>query len=322
MPDSSGVVIESQPDYLRVSAHGADAAQNMLDLAMGVLEEERQRGNKVKPWRLLGYEGAHCGRVSYGQRDENSTILDLSGDGAKQYLAPALSLADAVTRLDLAVTWCSTPPDPYLGPNAHTLACQWWERDRRRAKPSTTNDAAGGYTFYLGARTSENFLRVYNKEAESIASQDKASAERYAGCWRYELEVKGPLAQNLAQTVDDQQDQASYIQNYLYTFCDQHGIPPAFPQLGKQALLPGFRRRSDDDVSIRHLGRNVRPTLSRLIEHGREKDALAALGLASSNPPLSLGGLPIGTGQRKIPGTGQVKHPYSRRRKDDTTETD
>lgn len=227
--DHSGVVIEAQVDWLTVSAHGAERAKALARWAAELVKEEKARKQKPRKWRLMGYEGTHVGAVQYGHRDAESTILRLIGDRASVHLTPTLALADQVTRVDLAVTYRSNPPDPHLGRNVYTMAEMFHSSNPRSALPSQVADANGGYTAYLGRRQSENFLRVYNKEAECRAKNDQDQLDRYMGCWRFELESKGGLASNLARTVDAQTDRASYVQSYLYTYCQQHGIEPPFP---------------------------------------------------------------------------------------------
>lgn len=278
MADYSGTVIESQVDYLTVSAHGQDAARNMLDLALGLSKESEANGNHPHVWRLMGYEGKHTGPIEYGQRDDASTILRLSGQKANDVLDVALSLADRVTRIDLAVTWRCEPPDPLLGRNAYALAEMFHQSHPRSALPWFTGDAAGGYTCYVGARGGDNFFRVYNKGAECIASGDDEGAERYRGCWRYELEAGGGLSARLAEMVQLEEDRPQLVQNYVYAYADAHGIPPAFPRTGAQRLIGGFHRRSDDDSALKHIRKSVRPTAERLRAHGRDDDLRDALG--------------------------------------------
>lgn len=280
MANHSGTVIESQVDWLTVSAHGEEASQNLIDLAHGLCGEEVAKGNRQRHWRLMGYEGTHCGAVEYGRRDSASGMLRLIGQVAQDHMLKALSVADTVTRVDLAATWRAEPPDPKLGDNTYAMA-EWHHRSHpRSALPSRVQDAAGGQTVYLGRRESENFLRVYNKGAECIALDDREGAERYRDCWRYELEIKGPLSQAMATLVADHPSPSAYIQNYLYAYCEAHGIAPPFLADGPQKLLPGFRRRSDTDSRLRHLARNVRPTVEWLREQGELERALDALGLA------------------------------------------
>lgn len=278
--DSTGVVIESQVDWLTVSAHGKDAAQNMLDLARGLAKEEEAQGNRARRWRLMGYEGTHTGAIEYGQRDTQSTILRLIGDSANRHLDAALSLADAVTRCDIAVTYRASPPDPMLGRNAYTMAELFHANHPKSARPWFTGDANGGFTCYIGSREAANFFRIYNKGAECIATHDEEGAERYRACWRYELEAKAAVAGALANLVADSEDRADTVLHYVHAYALAHGIAPAFLVDAPRSLLPGFRRRSDAQSRIKFLARNVKPTLDWLREAGEIDAALSALGLA------------------------------------------
>jgi hypothetical protein len=278
--DNTGTVIEAQPDWLTCSAHGSDQAQALLDLAHTLALVESDKGNRKKHWRMMGYQGYHVGRVEYGQRDRESTILRLIGDAAETYLSSALPLATDVTRLDLAVTYRASPPDPLIGRNAYTLAELHHQKNPLSALPSFVGDANKGFTCYIGSRQSENFFRLYNKEAESRAHDDDEQTERYRDCWRYELEVKGGLAKQLAETVEEQANRSAYVQRYIYQWAQAHGVEPAFGQFGARVLLPGFRRRSDEETRLRHLGKNVRPTIDWLREVGRMEDVYRVLGLS------------------------------------------
>jgi DNA relaxase NicK len=275
-------VIESQVDWLTCSTHGEHGAAKLLDLARGLAADEIAHGARSVPWRSQGYVGKHAGRVEWGQRDRNATMLRLSGDAAAKYLDPALALATHVTRLDIAVTYQADPPDPLLGRNTYTLAEMFHQKNPRSALPWFVGDAAKGYTCYIGKRRSENFFRLYNKEAESIAADDDDDRERYRACWRYELEVKGTVALPLAETVNSQENQPAYIQRYLYQWAQAHGIEPAFGQFGGRVLIPGLRRRSDALTKLKHLEKNVRPTVDWLREVGRMEDVLLVLGISKT----------------------------------------
>jgi DNA relaxase NicK len=272
-------VIESQVDWLTVSAHGNNAAARMLDLALGLAEEQRKRGARRRSWRLQGYEGHHQGAVEWGQRDAQSTILRLIGDAADTYLDVALSCADAVTRVDIATTWRAAPPDPHIGRNSYALAEAYRKSNPQAARPSFVGDADGGFTCYIGSRESDRFFRIYNKEAECKAKGDDEGLDRYRACWRYELEAKASLAAQLATVVAAQEDRANYVQDYIVSFLEARGVTTPFLASSPRALLSGFRRRSDAESRIRHLSRNVRPTVDWLRAEGKLDAARRALGL-------------------------------------------
>ena len=279
MADYTGEVIEAQVDWLTVSAHGKDASRNMLDLAQGLAEEQRKKGARRRSWRLMGYEGHHQGAIEWGRRDDASCILRLIGDAADTYLGTALSVADRVTRLDLAATWRAAPPDPLIGRNTYALAELFHNAHPRSAMPWHVEKAAGNYTFYLGSRESDTFFRVYNKERECQAKQDDEGEKRYRACWRYELEAKASMAARLADVVNGREDRAAYVQDYIVSFLGAHGVETPFLAGSSRALLPGFRRRSDAESRLRHLTRNVRPTVEWLRAEGKLDAARKALGL-------------------------------------------
>lgn len=279
MSENTRTVIESQPDYLTVSAHGTDAATNLQLWALLRTHEQRELGNRLQRFRLEGYEGQHCGAVEWGRRDESAVLVRLIGDAADKHLSEALSLSDTCTRVDLAVTVRHTPSDPHVGANTYFMAEQFHLANPRSALPWQVRDADGGTTTYVGARGSANMLRVYNKEAECRAQGDASGEERYRGCWRFELEVKAGQALPVAQAVDAMTDRAAYCQAYVHQWMKAHGLEPAWSNDTARVLIPGFRRRSDADSKLRHLTRNVRPTIEWLVSEGYADAMRRALGL-------------------------------------------
>lgn len=279
MTHDSGVLIESQVDWLTASAHGKERSQRLLDVAHHVSKEEASQGNQKRRWRLMGYEGYRVGRIAYGRRDDASCLVQLSGNAAEVALADVLGESDVVTRIDLAATWRATPPDPLLGRNQYALAELWHRSHPTSARPWFVGDSQGGWTTYLGSRQSSTFLRIYDKGAESLASDDREGLERYRGCWRFELEAKAAMAGALATMVEDRTDRAEYIRDYLVSFLEAHGMSAPFLAGQPVALLPGFRRRSDEESRLKHLARNVRPTVQWLESRGRGQDLREALGI-------------------------------------------
>lgn len=280
MSDYSGTVIEAQADWLTCSAHGDEMSGRLEDYARHELEVERKQGNTLGPWRSMGYNGFHCGQIDWGRRDGHSVIFRASGQKATDVLDQALSLADHVTRLDVAVTWRAEPADPLLGANAYSLAELFFQAHPRAAVPSQKRDALGGCTTYLGDRRSPYYARVYNKEAERASVDDKEMRDHYRGCWRYEVEAHDERAMALATALTDHDERPPWIQQWLYEWFTKRGVPPAFPESGADSLVRGFHRRTDDETRLRHLARNVAPTVARLRANGQHDRTLRALGLA------------------------------------------
>lgn len=253
----------------------------MLDgWADELLEGQEALGNKRQGWRSMGYVGFHAGDVKWGRRDDRQSLISISGGRAKDLLTKAATVADNFSRLDVAVTWRAVPTDPYLGQNAYSMADAYYREHRNSARPEFRGDADHGFTCYLGNRRSPYYGRIYNKEAERASERDAKLRAHYEGCWRYEVEAHDSRALALATAVADAPDREAWVQQWVHDYWQDRGVPPMFPPSDAQAILPGFHRRTDDETSLRHLERNVRPTLKRLKAHGRENDLRDALELS------------------------------------------
>lgn len=277
--DTTSTVIESQLDWLTCAAHTERGADEFAHLAQMFYQTTELPDAKPAPFRLKGYEGWQAGRVRFGARP-GAAIIQLSGDLARAHFDTLYPLADSISRLDIAVTARLSQPDPFLGSRSYREAAHWYGLHPQAARPEQHSDADGGYTCYIGNRSSDWFLRVYNKEAES--RDDAAAAERYRNSWRYELECKGGTCGVLAAEIAarDGEDRAADIQSMLHEYCTHHGITPPFPHAGGAKLVPGFRRRSDRDSKLAWLAKSVAPAVSWLRDTGDIADIYQALGLS------------------------------------------
>ncbi len=279
--DHTCVVVESQADYLRASCHHTANAAHLRRLADHLETGEAELGQRRQPFRLMGYQGWRRGRVRYGERDI-AALIELSGDLAERYLTSVRAVQDTLTRLDLAVTCRFDPPTSELGAECYDAALAWRSDQEHKARPELIQDGDGGTTFYLGHRVSPYLLRVYNKEAERHADRDLPGAEHYRGCWRFELEVKGQPAPDLARLTDEASDRALYVRQFIGQYLDAHGLPRPFDPGGWPELMPGFHRKTDRAKTLAWYAKSVRPSLVRLLEQGDQAEVWSALGLAPS----------------------------------------
>lgn len=280
--DSSTTVLESQLDWLTASFHTKAAAERAKADADRWARSEVSEGAQVKPFRLGGYEGWQAGRVRLGTRLDGA-LLQLSGDFAERYVGHVGPRATNVSRIDLAVTVRPDPPRPFLAYSSYEDAFDFRRVHPTSARPLVTMNGDGGQTLYLGDRASNWFLRVYNKEAECLDAHDELGAQHYAGCWRYELEVKGPDAFRQCQLYPAIVDRPGYVQGYVHRWAENHGLVPAFPYDGSQQLEPGFRRRSDRETRLRWLADSVRPAVQWLLESTDRAELTRLLGLDDSS---------------------------------------
>lgn len=286
----STVVLESQLDWLTLEVHTTDAMRHLGHDAARWASNEFLGGSKVRPFRLNGYVGWMAGRVRYGARD-GAGLIQLSGDLAERHFASLYPRRDNISRLDLAVTVRTAERDHDLGSRHYAESQAFYREHPRSARACCFQNVDGGWTTYLGDRTSDYYLRVYDKEAECKSEKDPDGARHYANAWRYELECKGVTAPSVAKSIYQATDRAQHVQAFLHEYLTKHGLSPSFEHVGGQALVPGFRRRSDRETRLLWLERSVRPALKWLLETGDRTEVLERLGLIDlpGDNPVKLG---------------------------------
>lgn len=281
----STAVLESQPDWLTFATHHQNHT-DVLEPHLGAwFALERAEGNTVHPWKLQGYNGSRCGRVRFGRKG-TATLVQLSGDLARRHWEVAARLQDNVSRLDVAVTVQPRPPDVHLALASYNEAKAAFGEEHLKALPRMVTDGAGGATLYVGDRSSDTFLRLYNKEAEAWSRKDYDEAARYIGAWRYEVEYKGERARTAFYTLKGAQFAPDACRDLVYDAFFTHHITPAFTPASRMRLLPGFRRRTDNDRRLEWFRSGVAPAVKALLESDRRAEVEDALGLTTPEQPF------------------------------------
>jgi len=290
--DHTITIIESQLDWLTMAVHTSQRRDILQQSASRIAHATESAKNATKPFRLKGYSGWRVGRIRFGER-EGAAIIQLSGQLAADHLATLQPIADSVTRIDLAVT-VHDPWGYYLRPRVHYAEYVKFVHDRPNAALGHLHeDTRGGSSIQIGDRSSERVLRVYNKYAEQIASNDPDGADHYSGCVRYELELKGENSEIIAARLAADPQRDATVQATVHEYATHHGLHPAFDRSGGQALKTGFRRRSDYDSRIRWYSKSVAPSIAVALQQGEACEVLDALGLAHLLQPTVAGHLGI-----------------------------
>lgn len=139
----------------------------------------------------------------------------------------------------------------------------------------------GGYTLYIGAPSSDQMGRLYNKAAES-------KAEEYENCWRWEVQLRNREATRAAVYLAE--ECRDVRQGVLATVSDwftRRGCAPSFA--AGEIVACDFTEpapKSDAQRSLQWLQTQVRPTVARLVQEGYTTQTLHALGLAQSETEL------------------------------------
>jgi len=265
-------VIESQLDWLTVTASSPDRRSWLKDSGMAACTLEAKREGILRAWDWRGYLGEHAGGATWGERLD-SVIVQLAGPLAAELFALSYPYADHVTRIDLQVTARAEGTIVDFAQEAYNGGMVDNDANGRPWKSSLVSDNRGGSCYYSGSRCSDRFGRIYNKAAES-------PSPAYAGCWRWEVEVKGGDADGVARLLAGSPDSGQVIRGMVWQFYADRGTPLPWPAQGQR--IPRAARASNSDVGklLSWLRLQVSPTVRRLGESGHLRAAVDALDLA------------------------------------------
>lgn len=271
-------VLESQLDWLTATTRDRRKARKLVKYAKNVEVVETVAGNRSRPFPLGNYVGYRCGRVGWGE-NVSGALVQLSGQLAQEHFFQICQISDAYTRLDIAVTVQTDTYAPDVGRTSYHQARAWRADHPRAAAATLVENTDGGSTCYVGKRSSDRYLRIYDKQAETIASQDAAAIDRYSKCWRYELELHDTAATAIRDALLRTENRARWIADYVAYHCRAHGIEPIFQSDQPPRLPHGFRRRSDRDSRLEWISRTVAPTIKWLLDTTPADELADRLGL-------------------------------------------
>ena len=235
-----------------------------------VMKEAEASGCERRYTNRLGFVGERVDGFFYGSRGDSLMVIG-SGATADTQAPFFLGLADKVSRLDLAATCLDTD----MSRDWSAIAFNQCQRDGRissgQMKTHRIEGHPDGRTLYIGARSSDRFVRIYDKTAESNGVYP-------ARTWRWEIEYKHPRAggvsTRLATNHWNTASKLDILRSGLRDLCVN--LPVAGLGSGwvpKRPKLP-----TDDESRLRYAARVIGPFLTNLIRNvGEERvtDALA-----------------------------------------------
>ena len=212
---------------------------------------------------ILGYAGRLLPGLFVGVLPGQGALCRVTGAIAAQADATRLDASNC-SRLDIQASfWVGA------GAAAHPAKAAAWAvagRSGLRGGQYGVNlsecKTGPGATCYIGGRTSELFVRIYDKGAE-------AKTKEYEGCVRYEAELKGRWAWRAYQRLATASDTALECYTMLSSIMALRGIGlPARTIMG-----PPFVKLKDDtmdsiDRSLHWLGSQVGGTVEKLLSQG------------------------------------------------------
>jgi DNA relaxase NicK len=224
-------------------------------------------------WAWQGYIGWQAGQLCWGERPDGA-ILRVSGDLADKYWTENLPIGHNVSRIDLAVdVWWHVSPDAMIAEhNVDTLDARMLTKSRPW-KVACVNGFGDGDTLYIGSRTSLEFIRIYNKEAQSDGE------DAYRGATRYEVEYHDEAARAIVHRGRIGRRSKSWLLGEVSSILHRRGVGALSCLLATEPIDTVTRRApTSDEKKLDWLRTQVAPSVRSLLTRYDEGEILAALG--------------------------------------------
>lgn len=275
------VMWDAAYDYVRLTSREDKGYEDTLGVYERTAHQVVAEGDGVvpvwKPWGMQGYNGKTSGGVSYGR-------------GTQGYIYQASGWAAARSR-DLAPPWHNCP-------RVDVAVTLWYEHDNPMVASRVAERSAeiagargaigwnvrhirgfgGGDTTYIGSRSSDHYIRIYDKWRES--GEDEA----YRFAWRIEIEAKGDTAAQIWAAAHSQAPGREYLAALVQEQCRKRGV--YLPMLDRMRPCPPRQYKPEGDANDRRLAwlkNQVAPACERLLTAGVYRDTiLQALGLSAA----------------------------------------
>ena len=217
----------------------------------------------------LGFVGDRVDGLFYGRRGDTLMVIG-SGTVAASQAAFFLGLATTVTRLDLAVTLQDLDIDRDWTAVALRQASFDGRVDSGLLKTHRIEGTPDGRTLYVGSRSSDRYIRIYDKSAESKGEWPPRS-------WRWEIEYKRPRAGIVAARLLTAGATPSSVLDVVASALQDVRIilPYGDPPSGWTSKRPPTL--TTDETRLRYTSRVVAPFISNLVTAVGEERVVKAL---------------------------------------------
>jgi len=227
-----------------------------------VVAVEHAEVPEARPWAWMGYVGRSYGSAQAGSA-AHGCILQASG-----YAADALRELDPpwdnVSRCDIALdVWYDQDPGELVRQCAQVSAAASRGKGARAWRVAHIDGYGNGDTTYLGARTSDLFIRIYDKMRESEGRAD------YTNCLRFEVELKGRDAIEAWAVEAGTPPSRHWLASFVLARLAERGVQLEVPDhlVVPTGARPALRRPSTES-RLAWLENQVRPAIDKLIGSG------------------------------------------------------
>lgn len=261
-------------DFLRLTTEIDDDVTEWLRPIRHAMDIQRLDGWKVRAYQISDMQGVLVGQGAW-LKNKTHALAEMRGELAERTYTFYTEKKGKATRIDLALTVWLGEYDHAIATNVHEMATRFLVESGRaeRRRMPVIFGGVDGWTCYLGSRKSDRFFRVYDK--------DKQSGEmRYKNAWRFEIEIKGKVAQNLWERLRRPETRGHIIQSEIVAFLESYGLAlKGFNATFASTKTGQASQPSDVKRKLEWLQSQVRPTVTDLIERGFANEAYFALDL-------------------------------------------
>lgn len=274
MLDSS--IVSAGIDYISATmSYGENGAIEWYSGCMRAIERLSDDGNPIKHTQRNGYTGFSVGGSFVGEGLQGY-FCTISGERAQAGFDTVYRYNPHVSRLDVQCTIRSPTTGRFTAELAKAAVKVANQRLGAASQRNATliEDLRDGATCYVCSQKSEQFARIYNKDAES-------GEERYKDCWRYEVHLKNNLATQAAELFRiSEYAQPAQAAVFVRQWLKKRGIVAPWKADAELHALPSeVSSPGDVESRLRWLREQVNPSLRRLIKLGLRDTILEALGL-------------------------------------------
>jgi len=243
-------------DWMTATVRPGVKATLLMNLVEQWYEDRQNDGYQGSAWKWNGYSGSTTDGISFGRRDDGY-LIRVSGDVALNRWRMLGKYADNISRLDLQVTGL----DDRLDVDWTQTAKRTSELEARilagMTRTTLTTSTPSGSTYTIGSRSSERYLRIYDKTAESNGLWPST-------CWRWEIEYKAGLADRVAERLLVADRPENMILSRLWQDFSQWLITVPCPSVGPGWRPMQVREESSDQRRLQWLRRCIRPMVDKM----------------------------------------------------------
>lgn len=257
--------IQSGIDWLSLTLpRDATHTSSWKRSCLNALERISKQGYPLEGRKLLGYEGISAGNCFFGER-EDGFLCQMTGSHANDQFDAVYRSDCRVPRIDLQFTakfYENQLKIAQKGYKDATLANDSLPTARRR-KLYIIIGSDGGDTLYVGAPSSEQRGRLYNKAVQSEQPE-------YTRSWRYEVVFRNELARNCAKSLPiDGIERAEYVLDLVCAWWHIRGVHTDIYHSGKTPVMPLQRALPTSvETKLAWLQSQVAPTIRYLCDLG------------------------------------------------------